>query len=196
MGSTTLKVATLLTGLILGSSAIAADSDDMASGAMLAGTCFACHGPDGVSTGPSIPTIGGLPEEFLVDKMMAYKEDRHYGTIMQRIMKGYSKDEIESMSRYISRQRYEVVTQKVDTQKAAMGEKLHKKSCEKCHEDGGRSGEEAGILSGQWFPYLVYTMEDYRTGRSEMPRKMKRRVDKLDDAEIDALMHYYAGQSK
>ena len=107
MGSKSVKFVMLAAGLALSASALAdSHGGNMAEGEMLDGTCFACHGPGGVSTGPSIPSIGGLPEEFLVDKMMAYKEDRQYATIMNRIMRGYTKAEIESMSKYIALQQY------------------------------------------------------------------------------------------
>lgn len=196
MGSKSVKFVMLAAGLALSAGALAGShgGQKMANGEMLSGTCFACHGPGGVSTGPSIPSIGGLPEEFLVDKMMAYKEGSQYATIMGRIMRGYTKGEIESMAKYIGNQRYRPTPQKVDVNLVALGAKLHEKNCEKCHEDNGRSGEEAGVLSGQWAPYLHYVMADYRSGRSEMPKKMKRKVEKLSDADIDALIDFYASQ--
>jgi len=198
MGSKSVKFIMLAAGLALSAGALADNhggDKKMASGEMLAGTCFACHGPEGASTGPSIPSIAGLAEEFLDDKMMAYKEGRQFSTVMQRILKGYTKGEIEAMAKYFSRQKYVVNTQQVDPKLAEAGAKVHKKACEKCHEDGGRSGEEAGVLAGQWAPYLRYMMEDYRTGRSKMlEKKMAKKVEKLSDADTEALIHFYAGQ--
>ena len=197
MGSKSVKFIMLAAGLALGGSALADGhgGGKIASGEMLAGTCFACHGPNGNSVGPSIPTIAGLAEEYLDDKMIAYKEGAQFSTVMQRILKGYTKAEIEAMAKYFSQQQYKVNTQKVDPKLAAKGAKVHKKNCEKCHEDDGRSGEEAGVLSGQWAPYLRYMMEDYRNGRSEMiEKKMRKKVNKLSDADTEALIHFYAGQ--
>ena len=77
--------------------------------------------------------------------------------------------------------------------------KLHKKYCEKCHEDGGRSSEDdAGILASQMMPYLRNTMADFTSGGREMPKKMKKKVDSLKkskgDKGMDQLIHYYGSQ--
>ncbi len=79
------------------------------------------------------------------------------------------------------------------------GAKLHKKYCEKCHEDNGRSSEDdAGILAGQWMPYLRYTLTDYTSGNREMTKKMKKKVEALQKKEGDKgfedLMHFYSSQ--
>ena len=50
------------------------------------------------------------------------------------------------------------------------------------------------MLAGQWAPYLHYVMADFRSGRSPMPKKMKRKVEKLNDDEINALINFYASQ--
>jgi sulfide dehydrogenase cytochrome subunit len=37
-------------------------------------------------------------------------------------------------------------------------------------------------------------MEDYKAGTREMPKKMKKKVEKLSDAEIEALLQFFASQ--
>ena len=41
----------------------------------LARTCNACHGVNGVSVGPSMPSIGGLSEAYLKNLMLQWKSD-------------------------------------------------------------------------------------------------------------------------
>ena len=41
---------------------------------------------------------------------------------------------------------------------------------------------------------MQYSMEDFQSGHREMPKKMKKQVEKLSDAEIDAVLHYFASQ--
>jgi cytochrome c553 len=72
-------------------------------------------------------------------------------------------------------------------------------ACEKCHEDGGRLGEDdAGILAGQWTPYLRWSMDDYISDKREMTKKMRKKVTKLleehGDAGVEQLLHFYASQ--
>jgi len=69
--------------------------------AMLANPCAGCHGPDGDSPG-SIPSLKGLSAEEIASGMKAFKADRRKGTVMNRIAKGYTDEEIELMASYFS----------------------------------------------------------------------------------------------
>lgn len=92
------------TGLFITASlglGIVAVKADMASPAVLANTCFSCHGPDGVSQG-AMPSINGKSAEYIETALMAFREDRRKGTIMNRIAKGFDADEIKALSRYLS----------------------------------------------------------------------------------------------
>ncbi|GAB6043965.1 c-type cytochrome [Endothiovibrio diazotrophicus] len=187
----TVKYALLAGGLALSSVATAGG---MASGAMLGNTCAGCHGTNGHSAGPAAPSIAGMNDEYFVERMKEYREGTQHSTIMGRIAKGYTDEEFVALAKHFAAQPYEMVTQTFDAEKAKAGAKLHKKSCEKCHEENGLKGEEAGKLAGQWMPYLHYTMEDFRSGASEMPKKMAKKVEKLSDEDVEALLHFYASQ--
>ncbi len=170
-----------------------------ASAEMLAGPCFACHGMT-VSAGPASPTIVGLSDEYFVETMDAYKSGARFSTIMGRIAKGYTDGEIKTMAKYFSSKPYVLSAQKTDPALARKGASLHKKYCEKCHEDGGRSQEDdAGLLAGQWMPYLHTTIDDYISGRNEvidkkMNTKLKRMMDEQGAGSVEALAHYYGSQ--
>ncbi len=167
---------------------------------MLANTCAGCHGTGGVSNGPATPTIAGISEEYFIDVMNAYKSGDRRSTIMSRIAKGYSDEEIKRLAKHFSSLRFHPAKgQKADAKLAKKGAKLHDKYCEKCHADGGTSTEDdAGILAGQWKPYLKYTLSDFLAGKSEMPKKMRKRLQKLykkkGDAGIQALLEFYASR--
>ena len=131
--------------------------------------------------------------------MEAYQSGERPATIMNRIAKGYNLKEIELMADYFSKQPFVRLPQNHDAKLANLGKRLHKKYCEKCHEDGGRSSEDdAGILAGQWQTYLRFNLEDFTSGKRPMEKKMKKRMDKLQkshgQAGIDALVHFYASQ--
>ena len=180
-------------GVVLGGAAVAATP----SATMLSYSCVGCHGPNGNSVGPASPTIAGMSTEYFMEAMEEYKSGVRPSTIMGRIAKGYSEEEFQLMAGYFSKQKFNRdKDQKIDAKMAKRGAKLHKKYCEKCHEDGGRSSEDdAGILAGQWMPYLQYTMTDYLSGNREMTKKMKKRVNELKekkgDKGFEELFHYY-----
>lgn len=164
------------------------------SGQALAFTCAGCHGTDGSSVGPSSPSIAGMDPDVFIDVMKGYREDKRNSTIMNRIAKAYTDEQLKGMAWFFAKQKLRVMPQEHDPQLAAAGEKLHKKYCEKCHENGGVAGD-AGTLAGQWMPFLKYSMEDYLEGSRRYPRKMKRKVDAVIEAEgndaVQALIHYY-----
>ncbi len=191
-----LSTSLVVGSVLLGGPAVA----DTPSASMLANTCAGCHGTGGVSHGPATPTIAGISEEYFEEVMEAYKTGDRRSTIMGRIAKGYTKEEIKLLAGYFSKKSFVPAKgQKADPKLAKKGAKLHDKYCEKCHADGGTSTEDdAGILAGQWKPYLKYTLSDFLAGKSEMPKKMKKKLMKLHkkkgDAGIEALLNFYASK--
>ncbi|TNF51413.1 MAG: cytochrome c4 [Gammaproteobacteria bacterium] len=167
---------------------------------MLAETCAGCHGTDGVSGGPATPTIAGLHGEYFVEVMKGYRDGTAYATIMNRIAKGYTDEEFSKLASFFAGQKFVPAEQKFDQKLADAGAKIHDKWCEKCHAEGGKilADEEYYILAGQWTPYLKYTLEDFKSGAREMPKKMKEKFDgmvkKEGDKGVDALLSYYASQ--
>lgn len=69
---------------------------------VLAASCSACHGPDGVSPG-SIPAISGLSQAELIEKLTSFRDAPPAGTtVMQRHMKGYDDAQIAAIARAIA----------------------------------------------------------------------------------------------
>lgn len=181
-------------GLALSGAAVAAPS-----ASMLANTCAGCHGTHGSSQGPATPTIAGISSEYFIETMKAYRDGSRPSTIMTRIAKGYTDDQIKAMAGFFSQQKFVRIDQQTDADMVEPGSKLHRKFCEKCHEDGGRSSEDdAGILAGQMMPYLEYTFEDFLSGKREMPKKMQKRIEQMHERYgekgIRALVNYYGSQ--
>ncbi|HHJ15792.1 MAG TPA: c-type cytochrome [Gammaproteobacteria bacterium] len=192
---TIIQTAIVAGGLIYGGSVCA----ETASASMLANTCAGCHGTNGSSVGPASPTIAGMSKDNFIETMAAYRNGERPATIMTRIAKGYTEDEIKLMADFFSKQKFVRLPQKYDRKLAKKGAKHHKKYCEKCHEDGGRSAEDdAGILAGQWMTYLEFSMEDFTSGNRTMEKKMKKKLDLLlkeqGEEGIEQLINFYAAQ--
>ncbi|KHF25110.1 flavocytochrome c dehydrogenase FccAB, subunit A [Solemya velum gill symbiont] len=182
---------TLSAGLVLGAASVSAEP----TGQMLADTCAGCHGTDGVSTGPAAPHLAGMSSVYLVDSMNQFKSGERASTIMGRIAKGYTEEQYAAMGEVFAAQDIPSADQKTDADKVAAGAKVYEDSCEKCHDEkGALADDDSGILAGQWLPYLQYSMEDFKSGAREMPKKMAKKVKKLDDAQIEATLHFFASQ--
>ncbi len=94
----TLAALTTTAALLLPGTTLATDYRP----AMLANPCAGCHGPDGDSPG-AIPSLKGLSADEIASSMKAYKADRRKGTVMNRIAKGYTDEEIDLMASYFAR---------------------------------------------------------------------------------------------
>lgn len=168
--------------------------------AMLANTCAGCHGPDGNSLGPATPNISGLSDLFIIDAMEAFKEGERHSTVMARIARGYTEQQIEIMAKYFSQLPRQWTKQSIKPDLVKKGEKLHIKYCVKCHEDNGRSSEEdAGILANQKMPYLKYILDDVLNSKHEVSIKMTDKLramhSKYGEQGLQQIIHFYGSQN-
>lgn len=192
-----LQAALAVCGLALAGSVMASGP----SAEALSYTCAGCHGTNGQSNGPASPSLAGMSKIVMVETMQGFKSGDIPATIMGRIAKGYTDEQFELMGDFFAKQKFMAAEQASDAALAKKGAKLHDKYCEKCHSDGGTVAaaveDEVGVLSGQWKPYLHYSMNDFVSGERPMPKKMKKKLSKLHekegDAGIKALLEYYAG---
>ena len=143
-----------------------------------------------------MPTIGGLDRGYLTSVLSDYKLGLRKSTIMGRIMKGYSDEEIWAMAGWFANQPWVSNDAVADSSLLALGKEIHEKQCETCHEDGGRvQDDESPRIAGQWVGYVHYALEECRDiGKRCQPRKMGERVMKLSDEDLRALAHYYASE--
>lgn len=170
----------------------------------MADTCAGCHGTNGKSVGPASPNLAGISEAYFIESMEGFKklpkdaehaEDARPATIMNRIAKGYTDEQIEQMGAHFAKMPVYKAKVPHDAAKAKDGAAIYDKGCAKCHdENGALADDDAGILAGQWLPWLQYSMADYRSGHREMTKKMKKQVEKLSDEEIDAVLNFFASQ--
>ncbi|MEK9671263.1 MAG: c-type cytochrome [Rhodospirillaceae bacterium] len=75
---------------------------DMASSAVLAHTCFSCHGPGGRSAG-AMPSIDGKPAKLIELNLKDFRDGKRESTVMQRIAKGFTDVEIKAISEYLAK---------------------------------------------------------------------------------------------
>jgi cytochrome subunit of sulfide dehydrogenase len=69
--------------------------------AMLANACGGCHGTDGASIG-DMPAIRGKKAAFIKQSMLDFRDGKRESTVMNRIAKGYTDQEIELLAQYFS----------------------------------------------------------------------------------------------
>jgi sulfide dehydrogenase cytochrome subunit len=159
--------------------------------------CFACHGPQGQSASPAIPSLAGLPRDYLFDVLTSYRHGGRFSTLMGRLLRHTGDAELREMADYFSRQPARVVRQQVDWDLAAKGRQLHRIYCMECHGDRRREAEpDTPRLNGQWMDYLRWTLRDYLVGANQTDEAMSaaliRLIRRHGEEGLEALLHYYA----
>jgi cytochrome subunit of sulfide dehydrogenase len=199
-GKSSLWVSVALFGFLFTSNIGAANLDRLIE------DCNDCHGKDGASTESDVPIIGGFSPQYIVDSLIAYKAedrpcpeatfkngvDKGKVTDMCAIAKNISENDVTQLADFYAGKPFVRAQQTADPALAAAGQRLHERNCEKCHTEGGTLPEDDnGILAGQWMPYLKASIEEYISGKRPMPKKMKPKMEKLQQADFDALVNYY-----
>jgi len=169
-------------------------------------SCANCHGEDGASTDPHVPIIGGMSAIVLEDAMTAYRDEERScpeyeypegpnkgdKTTMCKIAADISEKDTKALAEHLAGKPFVRAKQEFDAALAEKGKEVHDELCEKCHSEAGSlASDDAGMLAGQWMPYLEDTFKDYSDGKRPMTKKMKKKMDKLDDASTKALINYY-----
>ncbi len=190
-----------LCGMTLLNVAQAADVQD------LVGDCETCHGKDGISSEPTVPTIAHASAFYASDTMIMFQEkdrpcaemeypsgdNKGKTTTMCEIADDLDEDEIMALAEHYADKPFVRAKQEFDAALVEKGAAIHEDKCEKCHAEGGTlPTDDSGILAGQWTPYLREAFEHYTSGDRPMTKKMKKKFEPLNEEEKEALLNYYA----
>jgi sulfide dehydrogenase cytochrome subunit len=93
-----MPVLAALAGVVAATTPSAAQTLPMA----LTLTCAACHGTDGKSPG-SIPTLDGRSVKEMKEALTGFKNGTRQATVMTRLAKGYTDQEIDALADYFSK---------------------------------------------------------------------------------------------
>lgn len=72
----------------------------------LAATCANCHGTNGnAGQGSAVVSLAGVPKDYIITQMKAFKDGSRPATIMHQLSKGYSDAQIEQIAAYFAAQK-------------------------------------------------------------------------------------------
>jgi len=83
--------------------AIAAEA--IPQGARLAASCTGCHGTNGATQGNALPPLAGQPKDQLLQSLKDFKAGRRPATIMTKLAKGYTDEQLEILAAYFAAQK-------------------------------------------------------------------------------------------
>jgi cytochrome c553 len=160
-------------------------------GKALAGACAKCHGDDGNSSTPGIPSLAGQQPHYLVTAIQEYLGRERKAAPMHALLPGLTRLDKESLALYFASQAPRARPAPPFGDPAA-GEPLSA-VCGGCHGSHGVSIDTATpILAGQDGRYLVQAIKAYRTTRQR--ETMRAYVRGLSDADIANIAAFYSVQ--
>lgn len=72
--------------------------------ALAAAACSGCH-PAGTGLNSPVPRLAGLDEDIIIRAMSDFRSGQRAATVMDRIAKGFTDEEIQAIAAWYARQR-------------------------------------------------------------------------------------------
>jgi cytochrome c553 len=160
--------------------------------------CAACHGEDGNSTNPQIPSIAGQPKLFVENQLILFREELRKSDQMLPVVKGLKDPEIIKLAEHFSKLSAKGMESGApDPRLMKIGtEKAKELRCGICHLSDFSGQNQIPRLAGQREAYLEAEMRAYRDGkRTGGDTIMAAALYGVSDADIKALAHYLSRSS-
>jgi cytochrome c553 len=156
--------------------------------------CLSCHGENGQSENPEVPSIGGLPSPYALIQLFLFREKQRPVEIMNDQMKGVSDTDLQTFADTIAKLPPPKPAAGGDADKMAKGKALaHQNRCDVCHRPNFSGQENVPRLAGQREDYLAKTLREYKSGaRRGYDASMADVLAPLGDADFDVLAYYLA----
>ncbi|HEV2429879.1 MAG TPA: c-type cytochrome [Burkholderiales bacterium] len=156
-------------------------------------SCADCHGEDGNSTDPQIPSIAGQPKLFLENQLILYREEVRKSSEMLPVVKGLKDSEIIKLAEHFSKLPAKGMESGTpETRLLQRGSQRAKElRCGICHLADFRGQNQIPRLAGQREVYLAAEMRAYRDSkRTGGDTIMAAALYGVGDSDIKALAHF------
>jgi cytochrome c553 len=158
--------------------------------------CAACHGDDGHSRTPNVPSLAGQPEFFLVNQLFLFREGVRKIPGMSELTKGLKDDDLVAIAKHFAAIQPKASDEPIDPalvkRGAALAEPMR---CASCHLPSFAGQEQMPRLAKQRVDYLIHSLKEFRDNkRSGADTLMSNVVIGMSDDDLAALAHYVASQ--
>jgi cytochrome c553 len=160
-----------------------------------AATCLACHGVNGNSTMPGVPSLAAQNARYIYLQLRDYQEGRRDNPMMSPMAAGLTRPEMQELANYFSQQKLSSKGFKADPDKAKLGlAKANETLCAMCHLGEFKGQNEIPKVAGQNFDYVVGMLKAFKAKtRTNDAGNMTSVASTLSDEDIENLGHYIAG---
>ena len=158
--------------------------------------CAACHGDDGNSKTPNIPSLAGQPEFFLFNQLFLMREGVRQIPVMAPLVKDLTDADIEGLAKHFSALPAKASGEPIDPALVQRGASLAPQlRCASCHLPTLEGQDQMPRLARQRIDYMIAALKAFRDNtRSGADTMMTAVVVGLTDADLEALAHYASAQ--
>jgi cytochrome c553 len=156
--------------------------------------CMACHGPQGNSQIPSLPSLAGQPKVFIENQLVLIREGLREVPQMKGMLDNAKDEEFIALAKYFSAQTpVKAGNAPIDQAKYLRGQATAQKMlCGSCHLPTYVGQNQIPRLAGQQEEFLVLSLKQFRDNTAMTGRdpNMAASVFGVKDPEISDLAHY------
>ncbi len=204
----------LVCAIVAGYGSIAHGAGNANAGKVKSASCGGCHGNDGNSMTPTFPRLAGQHSKYVTRQLSDFKTRKRNDPTMMAMAAGLSEQDIGDLSAYFAGQKPDYA--KGDPKRSVDGneevpndkelvakgktlfftgnEKTALPACSGCHGTEADGNSLAGFpkLKGQFLPYLVKSLNDFKDGlrSNDDGETMRTIARKMSKAEINAVSAY------
>ena len=173
-------------------SVLAADIDAIEKKAAM---CAACHGAQGNSTNPAMPSLAGQPKQFITTQLIMFREGNRKDPQMSPVAASLSNADINDFGTYFSAQTPAPPARQMDPDKVAASRRLTEQHhCVSCHGPELKGQQHIPRLAGQQAVYLRAQLRGFKAStRFDMDGTMTSAAQPLSGKDIDMLAEYLSG---
>jgi cytochrome c553 len=157
--------------------------------------CLACHGANGQSQTPGVPSLGGQPSKYLVIQLYMFREGIRPIAPMNTLMKGWSDEDLQKAADYLaSLPPPKPPTDPGDPARLAKAKAVTEQAhCNVCHTANFAGQENVPHLADQREDYLLKALREYKSGaRKGYEPTMAEALQPVDAAQFPDLAYYLA----
>jgi len=182
-------------------------SDPAQAEPLVTQVCAACHGADGNSINPTVPSLAGQGAHYIYEQLTVFKAQLRNG-VMSAIAVNLTAADMRNVAAYFAQQiPRPVLRSAIDSNLVAQGERIYRDgilakgvpACASCHALNATGlAAEFPQLAGQHALYLIEQLRAFRSGNpaSNSNAMMRALAVNLTDREIDAVAQYLAVMNK
>ncbi len=156
--------------------------------------CAACHGADGNSVIPTIPSLAGQPRQFITQALFMFREGQRKNEQMTPFAAKLSNADLNDLAQYYAAQKMTLPTRQPEADIVARARAVtEKNNCVACHTPTLVGQQHIPRLAGQHKPYLLEQLKAFKAStRADLDGTMTSAAQGLAVDELEMVAEYLA----